>query len=112
MTPGEGMSVPRAETDAKIGGRFTIIMVDGEKEIPHAGTYKVIDPYSRIMFTWESPHSADGSIVTLNFTPVGTGATDVELVQVKFSNEQSRDGHTKDWTAILASLDRVLACID
>jgi uncharacterized protein YndB with AHSA1/START domain/DNA-binding transcriptional ArsR family regulator len=109
MLPGEGMSVPRAETDAKTGGRFTIIMADSENEIPHAGTYRVINPHSRIEFTWESPHSANGSLVTLNFTPIGSDVTDVELVQVKFASEQSRDGHTKGWTAILTKLGEVIS---
>jgi uncharacterized protein YndB with AHSA1/START domain/DNA-binding transcriptional ArsR family regulator len=108
MLPGEAMSVPRAEVDAKVGGRFDIVMATPEKEIPHSGTYQAIDRHSRIVFSWESPHSADGSTVTLNFTPVGSGATDVELVQVKFANEQSRDGHTSGWTAILAKLGEVL----
>lgn len=108
MTPGESMSVSLAETDPKVGGQFKVIMVDGEKDIPHSGTYRAIDPYTRIMFTWESPHSIDGSMVTLNFTPIDTGATDVELVQVKFASEQSRDGHRSGWTAIIDKLAEVL----
>ena len=47
-------------------------------------------------------------MVTLNFTPAGAGATDVELVQVKFASEQSRDGHKSGWTAIIAKLAQAL----
>ena len=71
MIPGEGGSVPKAETDAKVGGRFHIVMMSGGEEIPHSGTYKSIDPHKQIVFSWESPFSADGSMVTLNFKPAG-----------------------------------------
>jgi uncharacterized protein YndB with AHSA1/START domain/DNA-binding transcriptional ArsR family regulator len=109
MLPGETMSVPRVEADAKVGGRFVIVMANAEKEIPHTGAYHVIEPHSRLVFSWESPHSTDGSTVTLNFKPVDGGATDVELVQVKFASDESRDGHMKGWTAILAKLGEVLS---
>ena len=104
MIPGEGGRVPKAETDPKVGGRFHIVMTSGDKEIPHEGSYRTINPHTQIVFSWESPFSADGSMVTLNFKPAGANATDLELVHEKFANEQSRDGHTGGWTAILAKL--------
>lgn len=101
MTPGEGMSVPKAETDPKVGGTFTIIMAAGEQEIPHHGTYKEITPHSRLVFTWQSPFSEPDSTVTLNFTPNGDDATDIELVHVKFRDEEMRGNHEGGWTSIL-----------
>jgi uncharacterized protein YndB with AHSA1/START domain len=61
MVTCEGGSVPKAETEARVGGRFHIVMKPGGEEIPHEGTYKTIDPHRQIIFTWESPFSADGS---------------------------------------------------
>ncbi len=49
----------RVKTDAVKGGRFSIIMVTAEREVPHTGTYLEIQPHSRLAFTWESPHSPD-----------------------------------------------------
>ncbi|MGB8819450.1 MAG: SRPBCC domain-containing protein [Rhizobiaceae bacterium] len=103
MVPDDSFTVPHAEIDAKVGGRFSFI-VKKDKESPHAGTYQVIDRYSKIVFTWESPFSAEGSFVTLTFTPVEGGATDVELTHVKFLSEESRDGHKRVWGTILATL--------
>ncbi len=108
MVPDDGFTVPRAEIDAKVGGRFMFI-VKKDKETPHAGTYLAIDRHSKIAFTWESPFAADGSVVTLLFTPAGEAATDVELTQVKFTSESSRDGHKKVWTSILATLDGLVS---
>lgn len=104
MVPGPGMTVPKAEADGRQGGRFSIVMAAGEQEIPHAGTYLEVTPHSRIVFTWESPHSIDGSTVTLDFKPSGDGATEIALTHVKFANEEARDNHQSGWTAILEKL--------
>lgn len=104
MVPGEGMTVPKAESDGREGGRFEIVMAAGDQEIPHSGTYIEVKPHSRLAFTWESPHSIDGSTVTLDFRPAGDGATEVELTHVKFASEEARDNHKGGWTAILEAL--------
>lgn len=102
MTPGEGMTVPKAETDPREGGRFDILM-KGETEIPHGGEYKVIKPHSQIVFTWESPFSVEGSTVTLDFE-AADGGTFLTLTHVKFANEEMRDNHNGGWTMILEAL--------
>ena len=109
MTPGEGMTVPKAEADPREGGRFTIIMAAGDQEIPHHGTYRQIDPHQTLVFTWKSPFSDPDSTVTLNFTPKGENATDIELVHVKFPSEESRANHEGGWTVILEALTSRLA---
>jgi len=107
MMPGQGMTVPSAETDPVVGGRFSVIMRAGENDLPHGGTYKEIDPHSRIVFTWESPFSVDDSTVTLTMKPDGDG-TELTLHHIKFANEEQRGNHNGGWNAILAKLDEVL----
>ncbi|MFT5196759.1 MAG: hypothetical protein ACI9EW_002465 [Cellvibrionaceae bacterium] len=111
MIAGEGMCVPRAEADAREGGRFTVIMAAGEQEIPHGGEYKKLNPYSQIVFTWESPFSVDDSTVTLNLEEIA-GGTNLELIHVRFLDEESRGNHEGGWNAILTCLDQVLAVTD
>lgn len=106
MLPGEGTSVPKAETDPRVGGRFTIIMAAGADELPHGGEYKELNPHNKIVFTWESPFSIEGSTVTINLKEVAEG-THLELTHVKFPSEESRDNHQGGWTAILEKLDEV-----
>lgn len=103
MIPCEGGSVPSAVTDARVGGRFAIVMRAEGRDIPHAGTYLELTPYSRIRFTWESPHSLTDSEVTLDFAADRAG-TRITLTQVKFRDEASRDGHTAGWRQILGVL--------
>ena len=109
MRPGEGMTVPKAETDPVKGGRFLVLMGMGDKEIPHEGTYLEIDPYSRIVFTWESPYSVDDSVVTIDLTEIDSRTTEVKLQHVKFASEESRNNHEGGWTAVLAKLEETLA---
>ena len=104
MTPAAGVTVPLAETDARVGGSFKIIMQAGEKELPHGGKYLTIDRHSSLIFTWQSGHSVDGSTVSLNFSEVEGGAL-VELTQVKFLNQEAREDHMRGWTRILESLN-------
>lgn len=107
MIPGEGMSVPRAESDPKVGGRFTIIMATPEREIPHGGTYLRVEPHHALDFTWESPFSADGSTVFLRFSPTD-GGTEISLTHEKFPDSESRDNHEGGWGRILDRLGAVL----
>lgn len=109
MIPGEGMSVSKAEADARQGGRFTIVMAAGDQEIPHGGTYLEVVPHSRLVFTWESPFSVEGSTVTLSLTPAENGATQLQLVHEKFADQQSRDNHDGGWQGILNKLAEVVA---
>jgi uncharacterized protein YndB with AHSA1/START domain len=83
-------------------------MQAGDNEIPHSGTYNEITPHDRIVFTWESPFSVDGSTVTLNFKSVENG-TLVTLTHIRFANEEARDNHAGGWNGILAALDSTLS---
>ncbi len=109
MRPPECTNDSRVKNDPVKGGRFEIIMVTSEREIPHYGTYLEINPHSRLSFTWGSPHSLDDSVVTIDFVESGPDKTDVTLRHVKFRNEDSRNGHNRGWTAIFERLDDVLA---
>ena len=109
MRGGKDFHIARAATDPVKGGRFSIVMATDEKEIPHAGTYLEIDPYSRLAFTWESPYSVDDSVVTIDLAETAGGKTELTLKQVKFVSPQARDGHEAGWTAILDELEKFFA---
>ncbi|MFM2355419.1 MAG: hypothetical protein RLZZ528_1155 [Pseudomonadota bacterium] len=107
MSPGPDVHVSEARADARVGGRFLVVMV-ADRDLPHEGTYTEITRHSRLAFTWESPWSAPDTLVTIDFTPV-PGGTDVVLTHVKFLSEESRDGHFKGWTGILEKLEAAMA---
>ena len=107
MVPRPEMHISEASTDPRVGGRFRVVMV-GDKDYPHEGTYKEITRPTRLVFTWEAAWSAPDSTVTLTFTPEGD-ATRVDLTHVRFQSEDSRDNHALGWTGMLASLETQLA---
>jgi uncharacterized protein YndB with AHSA1/START domain len=106
MLPKPGMPNPAVTVDPRVGGRFNIDMDVGEQIIPHGGEYIEIDRPKRLSFTWESPFSADNSIVTIEFNETQPGSTEVILRHVKFLNEESRDNHNGGWSNILQELSR------
>ena len=109
MVPGPGVTVPEATSDAKVGGRFRILMrVPRAGDLPHVGTYQTIDRATKLAFTWESQNSTDNSVVTLDLVPKD-GGTDLTLRHVRFPSEQSRDDHQGGWTSIMSMLEEALS---
>ena len=108
MTPMPGMPEPRVEAEGRQGGKFTIFMLVGEDEIPHSGTYLEVDRPNKLVFTWESPFSSDGSTVTINFKEINETQTEIDFTHIIFPDEESRSNHEGGWTSILEKLDQVV----
>jgi uncharacterized protein YndB with AHSA1/START domain len=104
MMPGEGMRVARVEVDPREGGSFLIVMVAGAQEMPHRGTYLRIRPHDRLVFSWLSESAGAGSVVTLNFEPLGPRETRITLVHEGLPDADVRDQHREGWTAIFDKL--------
>ena len=99
------ISETRAETDPREGGEFRIVMVRGEDELLHRGTYREIERPNRLVFTWSSPATGHrDSVVTVTFEPLASGSTIVAIHQVGLPDEASRAGHTEGWSDALAEL--------
>ncbi|HID82781.1 MAG TPA: SRPBCC domain-containing protein [Chromatiales bacterium] len=108
ILPMPGMPQPQVETDAREGGEFKIIMQVGDDKIPHTGRYIEINRPNKLVFTWVSPFSADGSTVTLKFTDIGENRTNIDLTHIKFIDEEHRENHEGGWSNILESLNDIL----
>ena len=104
--PNASAGEAEVSNDPVKGGRFSIVMKTAERDVPHTGTYLEIDPHSRLAFTWQSPHSLDDSVVTIDFAEPETGKTAITLKQVKFKSEQARDNHISGWNAIIDNLSK------
>ena len=108
MTPMPGMPDSDVDTDAREGGKFTIIMHAGDDKLPHTGEYLEIKRPDKLVFTWESHSSVDNSTVTLNFTRIDDNKTNIALTQVKFIDEKARYDHEGGWSNILDKLNDVM----
>lgn len=108
MRPAPTVSVSEASADARVGGRFRVVMTANGKDMPHEGTFKTIDRPNRLAFTWESHASTEpDSTVTIDFVKED-GGTLVTLTHVRFPSEKERDDHQKGWTLILQALEEAV----
>lgn len=108
ILPMPGMPQPQVENKAQQGGEFCIIMHVGENKIPHTGEYLEINRPEKLVFSWISPYSTDGSKVSIDFHEVNESTTRVELTHVRFIDEEARSDHEGGWINILEKLDEVL----
>lgn len=108
MCPAEGMRVGPVEVDPRVGGKFLIMMITGERELPHTGEYLAIERYTKLEFTWHSVHAGDGSRVTLTFEPLAPRKTRLVLEHVGLAEAMVAQ-HTSGWTSILSVLESALA---
>jgi len=70
ILPMPGMPQPEVDNEPQQGGSFTIIMLVGEDKIPHTGQYLEISRPNRLVFSWLSSFSTDGSTVTIDFSEI------------------------------------------
>lgn len=104
ILPMPGMPQPQVENDPRQGGSFKIIMQVGDDKIPHTGEYLEICRPDRLIFSWNSPCSSDGSKVTIDFNAIDYHTTNVVLTHVTFVDEEARENHEAGWSNILDSL--------
>jgi uncharacterized protein YndB with AHSA1/START domain len=103
MKPGDTTRA-EATVDARVGGRFEIVMHTPRGAIPHRGVYEVIDRPRRLAFTWNSPYAGEhGSLVTVDFV-ARAGGTEVVLTHEKLPTDVAVGQHRGGWTDALASL--------
>jgi uncharacterized protein YndB with AHSA1/START domain len=92
-----------AELDPAPGGRFAIDFAGTSAR----GTYLVVDPPKRVVFTWGVPGDAalppGSTTVEVRLTPDGDG-TIVELIHLGLPANRRVD-HEAGWKACLAKLD-------
>lgn len=108
MKPEMNMGSARVTNAPRVGGDYEIVMVAGDKEYHHRGTYQAIEPHSRLVFTWVSEWTRPDSTVTLTFTDED-GGTKVTLHHRGFPNEDSRDSHEGGWAEILEMCESAVA---
>ena len=109
ILPMPGMPQPKVENQPEQGGRFSIVMRVGDNDIPHTGEYLEVIRPSKLVFSWISPFSIDGSTVTINFSQASDDKTNVELTHVRFIDEEARSDHEGGWTNILDALNETLS---
>jgi len=102
--------VTRAETDVRVGGRYTIVFrtEDGE-EHNVSGIYREVEPNVKLQFTWRWITMPEReSLVTILIKPDGDGSI-LTLIHEQFFDEEARDRHAMGWSGCLDKLARLFA---
>src|SRR5215470_12579240 len=107
MCPG-GITSAVVEADVRVAGRFRIVMREGDADRVHTGEYRVVDPPSRLVFTWHSQLTGPGgSLVTIVLSP-HTGGTRLVLTHEQLPSEDIAERHRRGWGSILEKLEHQL----
>jgi uncharacterized protein YndB with AHSA1/START domain len=91
----------RAEADARVGGRFRVLMrtADG---------YREVVPDEKLVFTWQWRSKPEWeSLVTVTLKRDGED-TILTLIHEQLPDEAERDGHRNGWTGAIEKLARVV----
>jgi uncharacterized protein YndB with AHSA1/START domain len=92
-----------AEIDARVGGRFRIVMHGEENDYEMTGAYVEIAPPSRLVFTWASNVTTGESLLTLEFHARGQ-ETELVLIHERLTDAETAGNYEKGWTQILEKL--------
>ena len=103
MRPGS-IQTTTAKVDARVGGRYEIVMRSATETYPHTGVYRAIDRPRRLVFTWLSRGTEQReSLVTVDFLARGAG-TEVVVTHEQLP-EGARSSHNDGWTSALHRLE-------
>lgn len=96
------------EVDLRVGGQFRVTMIGDDVRLEHTGEYLVIDPPSRLSFTWSSPYTG-GQASQVDLTLAARGQTTLLILTHQGLPDETRSSHEGGWVRILERLDAVLA---
>lgn len=107
--PEEIVSVPLAEVDLRVGGRFRVAMLAADGETHDvSGIYQELVPNRKLVFSWAWRSTPEReSRVTVRIEPDGNGC-ELVLLHEQFFDETARDGHSHGWAGAMVKLEQWL----
>ena len=116
--PTDGFTVPSAEVDLRIGGKYRLQMKAPDGAVHTVGgVYREVAAPEKLVFTWaweEGGGCGDSgneqpveTLVTVEFREKGQ-STEVLLTHELFPTTESRDKHDEGWAGCLNRLAKVV----
>ncbi len=103
MCPGQ-IQEAEAHIEPRVGGAFRIIMKDQTRSIEHTGEYRVIEPPSRLVFTWISRSTESlPTLVTVEFLE-RDGQCELVLTHERLPSPEALRLHEGGWKQIVDKL--------
>jgi len=108
MCPGHIIST-EAQLDARVGGKFRIVMKGKDRDYEHTGEYHIIEPPSKLAFTWISDSTDDQTtLVTVELFDKGQSC-ELVLTHERFPRPDKIEAHRQGWGEIIDLLAKYLA---
>lgn len=113
LTPSPEIGLTVLQFDFHEGGSYRFAYhVPGPTTVVVAGSYSVIDPPSKIVFSWiiEPPdeHAGIESEVSVEITPIGSGS-ELVICHKKLQRSDAIERHAAGWRGAIDQLTRLLS---
>jgi uncharacterized protein YndB with AHSA1/START domain len=110
-----GFTVPKAEADVRVGGRYRVAMRSPEGQIfTIGGVYLAVDRPKRLIFTWiwEPEHTMPGIETTVTIELAAQGnETLLTMTHLGLPSMEERNSHEHGWTGAYESLKSLLIAL-
>jgi uncharacterized protein YndB with AHSA1/START domain len=94
------MDESEAQLDVRPGGVFRITMKGKNRDYVHTGEYRIVEPPSRLAFTWisEGTHNQE-TLVTVELKPHGKNC-ELTLTHEKLPGKDAASSHEQGWSNV------------
>ena len=99
-----------ASVDLRVGGSVRVVMRDPAEDAEYGGggQYTVIDPPSRLAFTWTWDREPHETLIEIEFEQTGD-VTEVRFTHSGLLDEEALRSHEEGWSNCFDNLERTLA---
>lgn len=87
-----------------VGGHYRFFCDTPEFKASTDGTFSVVEPNERVVYTWQWDGEAAVTEVDVRFTDNGNGGCAIELAHTGFADDDSRARHDAGWDSYVAGL--------
>ena len=99
MCPGDVISA-EATLDVRVGSSFRIVMKAKDRVHDHTGTYQVVDPPSKLVFTWAGADNPGAiTLVTVEFVEHGD-ESELIITHERFTKADLAQRYEMGWGTI------------
>jgi uncharacterized protein YndB with AHSA1/START domain len=107
MCPGDAVSA-EATLDLRVGGSYRIVMKSKTRDYVHTGVYQVVDPPSKLVFTWTREEGEAPTLVTVEIFAHGD-ESELVLTHERFQDADVMKRYQGGWGTIAEKFAAYLA---
>jgi uncharacterized protein YndB with AHSA1/START domain len=108
---GHDWETVEARVDLRVGGGVRVVMRDPHKEAEYGGggEYTVVEPPTRLAFTWRWDDEPQWStLIEIEFVEEADGRTTVRFSHAGLRDEEMLRSHEDGWSKCFDNLERAL----